>query len=398
MSVATGHPTAPGWTATERQTLLAIATAHAVSHFHMLVFAPLFPLLREELGASFVELGLALTLFSITTGLTQAPVGFLVDRLGPRRVLTAGMLLSGVAFGSFALFGGYAWLLASAVLAGLANAVYHPADYAILGGRIGADRMGRAFSWHTFAGYAGGAAAPATILGIAALAGIGGAVGFAALIGLAGAAFVWFACPHDEPAAKAKAAAGPKPKLLNAEIVSLNGFFVLISLSLSGTNAFAVAALVTAHALSLPMASAALTAYLIGSASGVLIGGGLADRVKRHGVVAAAGFAGAAGCTAIVALLPLPALAVVLLLGASGVLSGLCMPSRDMMVRAAAPPGQAGAAFGIVSTGFNIGGIVAPLVFGWLMDSGHADRVFLLGAGFMAVTAAVALLQEARRR
>jgi MFS family permease len=398
LSVATGHPPAPGWTATERQTLLAISTAHAVSHFHILVYAPLFPLLRDELGASFVELGLALTLFSITTGMTQAPVGFLVDRLGPRRVLAAGMLLGAVAFGSFALFGGYAWLLASAVLAGLANAVYHPADYAMLGGRLGADRMGRAFSWHTFAGYAGGAVAPAVLLAIAAQGGSRTAVGFAALIGLAGAAFVWLACPRDEPVAKARAAAGPKPKLINAQIVSLTGFFVLISLSLSGTNAFAVAALVTAHALSLAMASAALTAYLVGSAVGVLVGGGLADRVPRHGLVAAAGFAGAASCTAVVALLPLPGLAVVVLLGASGVLSGLCMPSRDMMVRAAAPPGQAGAAFGIVSTGFNIGGIVAPLIFGWLMDSGNADRVFLLGAGFMAVTAAVALLQEARRR
>ena len=397
MSVATVNPEA-GWTASERQTLLAVSAAHAVSHFHILTIAPLIPLLRDELGASFIELGLALTIFSIVTGLTQAPVGFLVDRLGPRRVLTAGLAMSFVAFGSFAVFGTYTWLLISAVLAGIANSVYHPADYAMLGARIGSERMGRAFSWHTFAGYAGGAVAPAVLLAIAASHGSRAAVGFAAVIGLLAAAYVWIACPRDEPVAKPRAATGPAPKLVNARIVGLTGFFVLIALAFSGMNTFAVAALVTAHALSLAMASAALTAYLIGSSGGVLIGGWLADRHERHGLIAALGFAGAGVATAMVGLLDLPGIAVVALLGLAGVLNGLCMPSRDMMVRAAAPPGQAGAVFGIVSTGFNVGGIVAPLLFGWLMDHGHADRVFLLGAAFMAITAAVALYQEARRR
>jgi FSR family fosmidomycin resistance protein-like MFS transporter len=388
-----------GWTGSERQTLFAVAAAHALSHFHLLVFPPLFPLLREQLGASFLELGLAITLFSITTGLTQAPVGFLVDRIGPRRVLTAGTALSGIAFGSFALFGGYTWLLIASVLAGLGNAVYHPADYAILGGRIGAARMGRAFSWHTFAGYAGGAVAPVAMLALATGFGIQAAVGVAALLGFLTSAYVWLACPADSPAAAPKPGArGERPRILSPAILRLTGFFVLIALSLSGTNAFAVAALVAAHGVTLGLASTALTTYLVGSALGVLLGGAIADRSSRHGLVAAAGFGLASLCTLSVALLPLPAAAIVVLLGASGVLSGLCMPSRDMMVRAASPPGQAGATFGIVSTGFNIGGIVAPLLFGTLMDAGRADSVFLLGAGFMMVTAIVAMLPELRRR
>ena len=54
----------------------------------------------------------------------------------------------------------------------------------------------------------------------------------------------------------------------------------------------------------------------------------------------------------------------------------MIQPSRDMLVRRAAPPGTAGRVFGIVTTGFNIGGIIGPLLFGWLMDHGSPRWVF----------------------
>ncbi len=152
----------------------------------------------------------------------------------------------------------------------------------------------------------------------------------------------------------------------------------------------------TGSGLSLALASTSLTFFLVGSALGVLLGGWLADRSRRHGLVAAAGFGASAVVTATIGLVPMPALLVPVLMGASGILTGLCMPSRDMMVRAAAPPGQAGAVFGVVSTGFNIGGVVAPLMFGWLMDAGHPKAVFLLGAAFMATTAIAAAVQARR--
>jgi MFS family permease len=396
-AATTAAPAAQGWTGAERRLLIAISAAHAVSHLHIMVFPPLFPLLRDALGVGFTELGLVVTAFSVVSALTQAPVGFLVDRAGPRRVLTAGLVVGGLSFICFAAFGGYTWLILAGAIAGLANAVYHPCDYALLNSGIAPARMGRAFSLHTFAGYAGGAVAPPVMLGIAAIGGVYGAALCAGLLAFAAAAFVWLACPHDLAPAKARPGQG-KTRVLNPAILGLTGFFVLIALSIGGTNGFAVAALVEGYGLSLGMASAALTSFLAGSAVGVLLGGGLADRSKRHGLVAAVGFAAAAVITAAVALLPMPGVVIAALLGCSGVLSGLCMPSRDMMVRAAAPPGQAGAAFGVVSTGFNIGGMVAPPLFGLLMDAGHPDAVFMLGAAFMTCTALAAALPEWRRR
>ena len=69
-----------------------------------------------------------------------------------------------------------------------------------------------------------------------------------------------------------------------------------------------------------------------------------------------------------------------------------------MMVRAAAPPGQAGAAFGIVSTGFNIGGMIGPPAYGWLVDTGRPGTVFAVAAALMAATAIMGLFQDGRRQ
>jgi MFS family permease len=92
----------------------------------------------------------------------------------------------------------------------------------------------------------------------------------------------------------------------------------------------------------------------------------------------------------------LPDLALVLCLGATGFLTGVITPSRDMLVRAAAPPGAEGRAFGIVSTGFNIGGAVGPMLFGWLLDRGHFSGIFWAAVVFMVLTVMLTLLQEHR--
>src|SRR5712691_5616692 len=143
----------------EYQAVALVSAAHFVNHFQGLILPPLFPLLIAMLGVGYVELGLALTVASVVSVTAQLPVGYLVDRLGSRRMLVLALLVGGTAFVGFGLTLTYPWLLLAMAFLGLANSVFHPADYAILSDLIPATRLGRAFSIHTFAGFLGNAVA-----------------------------------------------------------------------------------------------------------------------------------------------------------------------------------------------------------------------------------------------
>ena len=168
---------------TSLRTLAAISVAHWVSHFHLFVLPMLFPFLKAQLGVGYIELGFALTVFGVVSGLTQAPIGYLADHIGARKVLLIGLTLGGLALIMLGLHLSYTSLIASAALLGLANSVYHPGDYAILSAHMDEARMGRAFSIHTFAGFLGGAVAPAIMAALVATIGGLGALIVAGAVG-----------------------------------------------------------------------------------------------------------------------------------------------------------------------------------------------------------------------
>jgi MFS family permease len=370
------------------RTLVAISTAHWVSHFHLMVPPMLFPFLKEQLGVGYIELGFALTVFAVVSGLTQAPMGYLADRIGARKILLIGLIVGGVALIMLGLHLSYSWLIVSSVLLGLANSVYHPADYAILSAHMDEARMGRAFSVHTFAGFLGGAVAPAIVAALVAISGGHGALIVTGAVGPLVALLLVVVGIPDASAAdrKVDGVHAPQPSLITPAIIVLTIFFTLLALSNAGIGNFGVVALMSGYGASFSTANIALTAFLGFSAIGVLAGGVLADRTQRHGQVAAVCFALNAAVVLVIATVVLPSLLLTVAMASAGFLGGVIAPSRDMLVRNAAPAGAAGRAFGIVSTGFNIGGIISPLLFGWIMDQNLPHWVFGASVVFMVLT------------
>jgi MFS family permease len=381
------------------RTLTAISIAHWVSHFHIFVLPMLFPFLKDRLGVSYIDLGFALTTFAVVSGLTQAPIGYLVDRIGARKILIMGVMLGGCAFIALGLLLSYPALIICAALLGLANSVYHPADYAILAAHMDESKMGRAFSIHTFAGFVGGAVAPPLMAAL--LVGIGGqgALIVAGAIGVAIALMlIVVGIPDAGARVSGDSADAPKVSMMTPAIMMLTLFFTLLSLSQNGINSFGIVALMNGYGASLPSANIALTAFLASSAIGVLAGGWLADRTVHHSRVAAVCFTLNTLIILAIAAFTLPTPALIIAMATAGFLGGVITPSRDMLVRDAAPPGAAGRAFGIVSTGFNFGGIISPILFGWFMDHALPHWVFGASACFMAATVLLALVSERKPR
>ncbi len=366
--------------ASHMRVVRAVSAAHFVSHYYILLLAPLLPFVRADYGVSYTEIGVALAVFNTVTAALQAPAGFLVDRLGARIPLIGGLLLGAGPFLAVGLTHSYWLLVAMFAVAGVGNAVYHPADYALLSHSVPDERIGPAFSIHTFAGMVGSAVAPPTLLMMQHFWGWRGAFIGASALGFAVAALLMAMRATEERVlahAKSTPEAGGWRLLLSLPILLSLVFFVLLAVISSGVYNYSVVALGALYAAPVTTGNAALTGFLVLSAIGVLAGGFLVTRTSRHGLVASLGLLALALSIALVGEVSLGSLALIAAMMAAGFFSGVIMPSRDMIVREITPPGSFGKVFGFVTTGFNIGGIIAPLMFGAIMDHGSPRLVFL---------------------
>lgn len=373
------------------RTISLVGLAHGTSHFFHMLLPPLFPAFIREFGLGYSELGLLVTVFFIISGIGQALAGFLVDRVGARPVLLATLCCFVLAALAAAMAKGYGGLMLAAGLAGLGNSPFHPVDFTILNKRVSAQRLGHAFSVHGITGNLGWAVAPVFLIAISEatgswrIAALGAGVLALCVLGLMLAqrqviddrAGEW---AHENGASqKGKPAAKDEHPMAFLKLPSVwlcFSFFFWVTVSLSAVQSFAGPALGQLYGLPISTTAFVVTAYMVCGATGMVVGGFLVGRGQPLERTIAAAMSGTALLLLLTATGWLPPLWSAAAASLAGFGTGIAGPSRDMLIKRAAPPGATGRVYGTVYSGLDVGFALSAPVFGWLLDHGHPQVVF----------------------
>ncbi len=361
-----------------------ISFGHAIAHFYNLILTPLFPWIKTSFNLTWAQLGFLMTMYFAVSGVVQLLAGFLVDKYGGRRILFAGLACLALSALVMAMAPNYTILMLGAMLAGLGNSVFHPADFSLLNKYVSTPRLGHAYSMHGISGNLGWAIAPIFLIGICNLANWRVALIAASCLPIAVllALFAYRNCfsldqssgERCQPASHSNASMLSFLKL--KAIWVCFGFFLVSAIALGGIQSFSPTGLRHIYGISLTLATTAFTIYMLGSALGMVWGGFLAAKTLQHERIIALAFctAGISACL-IGSGLVAPELAVILM-AVTGLGAGVAAPSRDFLIRAAAPQEAMGRVYGIVYSGLELGFAIAPWLFGHLMDHHHPDLVF----------------------
>ncbi len=381
-----------------------VGLAHGTSHFSHLLLAPLFPVFIRDFGLSFSDVGLLMTVFFVISGVGQALSGFLVDRVGARPVLFAAIGCFLVASLVASQVSSYAGLMAVAMLAGLGNAPFHPADFTILNQRVSPQRLGYAFSAHGLTGNLGWALAPAFLVGISALsdwrtAYLGAAVLYVGVLAL----LFWQrdklrteVVPRSTAATR-QAGGGDLAFMRLPVVWWCFAFFLLSTMTLAVIQSFAPSIMKAVHGVSVEVATLTVSAYMLCGALGMLVGGfvAAANPMSSDRVVALAMSAGAL-LLLVCATGWLGGQGTLVALAITGFAVGVGGPSRDMMIKKATPKGATGRVYGTVYSGLDLGFALSPALFGLLMDRGWYATT-LAGAALVLGLSVVAAVGVGRR-
>ncbi|CAN7621310.1 MFS transporter [Duganella sp. LjRoot269] len=384
-----------------------VGLAHGTSHFYHVIMAALIPWLKPEFHLSYSELGLLMTVFFVVSGIGQALAGFVVDRFSARAVLFGGISLLGLSVVLLSSAHSYVQLMLGALLAGCGNSVFHPADYTLLNQRVSKARLAHGFSVHGISGNIGWAVSPLFLTYVAARTDWRTALLCAALLPLSVLALlVWNRhALRPEAAAEVAASSAASGKtsgtlgFLRLRVVWMCfAFFLISAVALAGIQTFAATSLVSLYGMSLAWATAAYTSYMVASAFGMLYGGFLGAGSRHHDRIIIVAFGTAAVLALILAAAVVPAWAAVMLMALIGLVTGISGPSRDLMIRGAAPANATGRVFGVVYSGLDSGLALGPLLFGALMDANHPAGVFIGIGVFQALVILTTIGVGGRRR
>lgn len=385
-----------------------VSGSHVVNHLYLVLFPPIMVVLATEFEVGLAALGFAMGLQATVNAALQLPYGYLADNYDRTLTLGACLGLGATGTGILALAPTFEWLLVGQVVLGAGVAGHHPSHFPLLSDATAENLRGRAYSVHGLAGNVGFAAPPAVIVGVTALPGGTWRHAFG-LMAVVGAAYGLVACvvlwrfvgdevtganPDEDPA---RADTDSRVEQVVAEfralgraggILGLGVVAMLASTAFWGITSFVAVFLEDGYAVASGLASLTLTAMFVAGAALILVGGTLVDRF-RPGPILAGAYLLVAVVVLLLAAMVVPSPVAIVVAVLAGSLGSLGLPARDKLADALSARGDIGRNFAVVTLGIMIGNVVAPPLFGALIESTGYRETFALVAGFALLAAAV---------
>ena len=391
-----------GFPRREAQAMGLIGFAHMLSHLYMLAFAPLAASIISDMQISAIEYGAALTAFAVVTGILQTPMGLLVERIGGRPILIFGLFVNSAAFCLIAWFShDYLTFIAFMALAGVGNSVFHPADYSLISATVAEERMGSAFSVHTFVGHVGFIVGPILAAGLEPFIGWRGSIATIGIIGVSMSIVLilfGFVIADGNLIKRSFSVRDSLRELFSSRPVALFFlFYMLSSMANFGMVQFSVLAFQPLYGIEHVVAVAALTAYQVGTLALVIPGGILADRTSRYDFIMLLGF----GISSVAILMAgsgwFPFFIVTILICIAGGMRGGVNASRDVAVRQIAGRIPVGTVFAFVSTGFLVGQALSGFIYGFLFEHYPPNFIFYASAAFSILGMVTVIFNQGTR-
>jgi MFS family permease len=342
----------------------AFMFGHFTHHVTNSLLAPLLPLIRDGFGLSYAQSGWLVSAFSMSQGLSQAPIGVLADRIGSRTVVTIGLLITGLSCFLIGLAGEYWLLLLLLVGLGIVAGTYHAPAASLLARVFEPHRRGAALGMHIMGGNLSFFATPLVAGGLAAATANWRVPYLAfAIAPVVAGLFLMLVLPsfRDRAAGLAESAGFMRELARVFQIVGpLLGLAVLFQMMYAAVLAFLALYLVDARSFERPLAAVMVSLPYIGGLFGSPLGGLLSDRLGRKPVIVAS----------LVCLGPLlllftmtPTVALIPLLILMGFVSSTRMPVIEGLLLDRAPADRRATTLGAYYlVAQELGGIAAPVL------------------------------------
>ncbi len=370
----------------ERVEIAILGSLHGVSHIYSSSLAPLYILIQNDFNITFTSLGLIGSVLTVTSAF-QFLAGYLVDKLGWKKLTFFGMLLNAIVLFTYSYSPSFLMLLFLIFIAGISSTTFHPATYSLIAMKSSEEHLTKSMAIHQFGGFFGGAIGTALVAFLASYFGWRGTLQVTALIGIPIIFLFLFGVKEEKTSSSREVEPVYEDSGEKENSIITRAFMVILLASFlgslgGGARLFLPTFLSTKYGETVLVAGMLTSmTQVIGSVS-LVLGGVLADRFNKSSV-AAISYIGTAAFTVIVALSFFPSNFLIPILLVLGFVQYFGGPAMHALTQSVSMESARGRATGLEFSFLALGGVGASFLTGYLTDAYNMTFAFLVSSLFI---------------